>query len=124
MSYLRCSKRSWAWLAIIALVAHALVSAAPTGVSRADNILGPLVICTADGAKVTQGDGAPNRVPAAAHCLACMPPVQLMLATDLVALPVAFPPIRATPFEATRTIAVAVHLITGGIHSRGPPHAA
>ena len=124
MNYLRAAKRSWAWLAIAALLAHVLASAIPTDVPRADSVLGPLVICTADGAKVTQGDGTPDRVPTAGHCLACMPPVQLALVPDFTALPVAFPPVRAPRFEAAGTSPIAVHLIAGGIHSRGPPHAA
>jgi hypothetical protein len=127
MKYLRCHKRSWAWLAIVALLSHALALGAPTAGPSVDSVLGPLVICTANGAKAAQGDGTPGGSTSAEHCPACMPPVQLALAAGLTAaLFIAFPTptMRMLRPPTIGASSVAVHLVIGGIHSRGPPHAA
>ena len=124
MTYLRCHKRNWAWLAIVALLGHALALGVPAGTLSADSVLGPLVICTADGAKPPPGDGTPDGLPPAGHCLACLLSVQPTLAAAFAALPIAFPTMHTPRPQATGTSAVAVHLVIGGIHSRGPPHAA
>jgi hypothetical protein len=96
----------------------------PAGAPGADSALGPLVICTADGAKAPPGDGTPDGLPAAGHCLACLLSVQPALAAALTAFAIAFPTTHTPRPQATGTSAVAIHLVAGGIHSTGPPHAA
>jgi hypothetical protein len=124
MTYLRRHKRGWAWLAIVALVGHAVALAATTPVPRGDDVLGPLVICTADGAKTAQGDGSPDGLPPPDHCPACMPSAQFALAAAINPGALAFPTPPAPRPVPTGADPLAVHLVLGGIHSRGPPHAA
>lgn len=124
MTYLRRHKRGWTWLAIVVLLGHAVALAAATPGPRGDDVLGPLVICTADGAKVAQGDGSPGEPSPPGHCPACMPSAQFALAVAIDPGALAFPTPPAPRPIPTGANTRAVHLVLGGIHSRGPPHAA
>jgi len=125
MKRLRRLRFGLAWLAVVALLSHAVVLAASESAARADGVLGPLVICTADGAKVVPGDDRPDEPGPCTHCPACVPLAHFPLAIvggDPVAI--AFPtPAASRPFQSGAN-PLAVHLIHGAIHSRGPPHRA
>jgi hypothetical protein len=125
MLYLRQHKRGWAWLAIVALLIHAVALSAAARVPRAgDGLGGALVICTANGAKVAQGDGPSDGSPASGHCPACVPTAQVALAAGGTLEPIAFPALAAPRPVAAGAPTLALHLVLGGIHSRAPPHAA
>jgi hypothetical protein len=125
MLYLRRHRRGWVWLAILAVLSHAVALSAATPVQRADDAPGgPLVICTANGAKVAPGDGPSDGSPASGHCPACVPPAQFALASARAPEPIAFPMLSAHRPVTADTATLALHLVLGGIHSRAPPHAA
>lgn len=87
----------------------------------ADDVLGPFVICTADGAKVAPGDGGPDKHAPANHCPACTLHAQLALAVAIVVVAIAFPVrtgVRPPPME---TGPLAVQFSLGGVRSRAPP---
>jgi hypothetical protein len=126
MLYLRRHKRGWAWLAVLALLVHAVALSAAAPVQRADTGLGgSLVICTANGAEVAPGDGPSDGPPASGHCPACVPPAHFALAAGRTPEPIAFPVLSAPRPVAAGTVTLALHLVLGGVHSRAPPaHAA
>jgi peptidoglycan/LPS O-acetylase OafA/YrhL len=115
------------WLSALALVCNALVAsfghtqAAPaTGV---DELLGPLVICTAHGAQTEQrsgGDGSPRQLPPS-HCPACLLHAKIVLAVAAATLGIDFsaPP---EPGPPPHPDALVIHLDLGGIGSRAPPY--
>jgi Protein of unknown function (DUF2946) len=122
MKQVRRRKVPLAWIAIVALLGHAVLSVASKPLARADGILGPLVICTADGAKVVPGDGNPDAPGPCNHCPACVPLAHFALAViggDPVAI--VFPAPAALRPPQSRANPLAVHLIHGAIYSRGPP---
>jgi DUF2946 family protein len=125
MSGLRRHKRVVGWLAAIALLGNVLAIAPfirPSTVTVLDDILGPIVICTADGAKALsdQGSGSGDHQPCS-HCPACVMLAQFALAVAVVLAAIAFPlpptstrvPLRARP--------LAFHLCRGAMRSRAPP---
>src|SRR5712671_5814568 len=104
MGRIRHHKRILGWLSALALMSNLLAGAfyyAPAKMAQlADELLGPLVICTSHGAMtVPQGDGAPDRGGHADHCPACIPLAKVALAVALMFLAViAFPlPAAARP---------------------------
>jgi hypothetical protein len=120
-------KRCLAWLGIMALLGNVMAGAfgyAPARkmVPLVDEVLGVLIICTADGAKDgSHGGGSPIHNPAD-HCPACVTVAKVALAVALVLLAViAFPlPVAARPVPI-RSRPLAPHLSLGGIGSRAPP---
>lgn len=122
MRGVRRHKRAWAWLAIIALLSNMLVALAPSkAASLVDEILGPLVICTADGAKTAQGDGGSGRHAPPDHCPTCTLLAQFVLAVAVILTAVAFPVLAAAIPTPTGSGPLALHLSLGGIRSRAPP---
>jgi hypothetical protein len=125
MRQLRHHKRGWAWLAIAVLLSHAVALGGPKASARIDSVLGPLVICTADGAKVAPAGGNPDGPALCSHCPACVLSGHAAIAlagSDTVAI--VFPAPSAQRLSRADANPPAVHLVRGGTHSRGPPHAA
>jgi hypothetical protein len=126
MKQLRRLGRALAWLAILALLGHEALLAAPRPAARADGVLGPLVICTTDGAKAVPADDGTGGAAPCDHCPACVPLAPIALAAiggDPVAISFPLPVVQRPPRNGASPLAV--HLIHGAIHSRGPPrHAA
>jgi hypothetical protein len=111
------------WLAAIALLGNALAMAflvPVTAVALVDDILGPIVLCTADGAKTVPGHGSGGNAPSN-HCPACVTTAQFVLAVVLVVSPVAFPALSAQGPLPRQPRALALHLGRGGIRPRAPP---
>jgi hypothetical protein len=123
MKQLRRRRFVWAWIAIVALLGHAVLSFAPKPTARVDSVLGPLVICTADGAKVVPGGGGPDAPGPCNHCPACVPLAHFALAViDSDPVAITFPMPAAPRPRQSGANPLAVHLIHGAIYSRGPPH--
>ena len=126
MGRLRRHKHGLGWLAIVALVGNVLAGAfchtPAKALALADELLGPLVICTSEGAKtVPHGGDAPKPHPQSNHCAVCTVLAGLATAIALAFATVAFE-LRtlSRPAQAgLRTLAD--HLSLGGIRSRAPP---
>jgi hypothetical protein len=120
---LRRLKFALAWLAIAALLSHAALLAAPKPAARADGVLGPLVICTADGAKVVPDHGGPDGPAPCNHCPACLIATQYALAAvGGEPVSITFPTPSAPRLILAAVDPLPVHLVRGGTYSRGPPH--
>jgi hypothetical protein len=126
MGCLRRQKRLLGWLAAIALLGNVLATALLARTTAAltilDDILGPIALCTADGAKTAPAGGpAPAEKAPADHCLACVTVAQLALAIAIIAAVFAFPFLRtggpAPPWQSP----LALRLRLGGISPRAPP---
>ena len=126
MQNFRRRKRIPAWLAIIALFGNALVAAlavAPASAAPlADDVLGPLVICTSHGADAAPQDGGSSPQSPREHCPACtllakvaLVPAPLLLAASVL------PDLPAVTPMPIRLRGPAEHLGPGGIRSRAPP---
>ena len=122
MGGVRRHKRTWAWLAIIALLSNVLMALAPSkAASLVDDIFGPLVICTANGAKIPQGDGGSGGRTPSDHCPTCTLLAQFVLAVTVIVTAITFPVLAAaipTPMDLGL---FALRLSLGGIRSRAPP---
>jgi len=117
-------KRAWAWLAIIALLSNALAtfSLAPLpGAALVDDVLGPLVICTADGAKENPGHGGSGRHGPSDHCPACVTVKPFVLVVAVIPTSVDFPLSPASRPSRLQSRSPAIHVSLGGIRSRAPP---
>lgn len=122
MRGVRRHQRAWAWLATIALLSNVLVALAPSkAASLVDDILGPLVICTADGAKTAQNRGGTDRHTPSEHCPACTLLAQFVLAVTIILTAIAFPALADAIPTPTGSGLLALHLSLGGIRSRAPP---
>jgi hypothetical protein len=122
MGRLRRQKRVVSWLATIALLSNMLAMAflAPsTTVAFVDDALGPMIICTADGAKTAPGEGGGH--PHSQHCPACTLLAPFALAVAFAAAPAIFPPPPSSRLAILQSSARAVHLSLGGNRSRAPP---
>jgi Protein of unknown function (DUF2946) len=127
VNLVRIYKRGLAWLGIMALLGNVMAGAfgyvpAKKMVPVVDEILGALIICTADGATDgSHGGGSPIHNPAD-HCPACMTLAKVALAAAIILLGViAFPlPVAARPVPI-RSRPLVPHLSLGGIGSRAPP---
>jgi hypothetical protein len=110
------------WLAAVALLSNMLAMAflAPsTAVALVDDALGPVIICTADGAKTAPGEGGGHS--SSQHCPACTLLAPFAHAVAIAVTAANFPP----PLSARPALQLppspAVHLSLGGIRSRAPP---
>jgi Protein of unknown function (DUF2946) len=124
MAGARRHKRILGWLAIIALLSNVLASSSlvpSMAASLVDDVLGQLVICTADGAKTTPGHGGSGQHAPADHCPACVAVKQFVLAVALVLTAVAFSLSPAARPTRLLRHSPAVHLSLGGVGSRAPP---
>ena len=120
----RRHKRAWAWLAIIALLSNALATLSPAplpGASLVDDVLGPLVICTADGAKENPDHGGSGRHAPSDHCPACVPVKPLVLAVAVILTGFDFPPSPPSRPARLQSRSPAIHVSLGGVRSRAPP---
>lgn len=128
MGILRRHRRVPGWLAVLALLSNLLTMAllAPAAAAGArahvDEILGPLVLCTADGAKtaVPDGGGSGGRTPSD-HCRACLTVAPYALAVAIVLTAIDFPKPPAARPAVLQSRSPAAHLARGGIRSRAPP---
>jgi hypothetical protein len=130
MSGPRTSARVKGWLGIVAVLSNLLASvlcmAQANAVAAADDVPGPVVLCTEHGLQVLPGSdpaggsGQDQRDGKTSHCTACTLLAALALAVALVFAAIAFPArvVRAIQ-SAARTLAD--HLSLGGIRSRAPP---
>jgi amino acid transporter len=124
MAGARRHKRILGWLAIIALLSNVLASPSlvpSMAASFVDDVLGQLVICTADGAKTTPGHGGSGGHAPANHCPACVTVAQFVLAVAIILTAIAFalsPAARPTRLQLPSP---AVHVSLGGVRSRAPP---
>ena len=113
------------WLAAIALLGNVLAMAflvSATAAALVDDVLGPVVLCTADGAKTVPGGGSGSGGHAPSnHCPACVTTAQFVLAVVLVLSPIAFPAQSTQGPGPRHSRALAVHLGRGGIRPRAPP---
>jgi hypothetical protein len=125
MGRLRRHKPVLSWFAAIALLGNALAMAFLVPVTAAalvDDILGPVVLCTADGAKTVPGGGSGSGGHAPSnHCPACVTTAQFVLAVILVLSAVAFPLLSTQGPLLRQARALALHLGRGGIRPRAPP---
>jgi len=120
----RRHKRVLGWIAIVALVSNVLAAGlfAPSiAASSVDDLLGPLVICTADGAKVAPGNGGSGRHAPSDHCPDCVTVKPFAFAVALAETAIAFPPQPAARLARLPSRSPAVHVSLGGIRSRAPP---
>jgi len=124
MLAVRRHKRIPGWIAILALLSNVL--AAPSLVpsmaaSLVDDVLGPLVICTADGAQATPGHGGSGGHTPANHCPACVTVAQFVLAVTIILTAIAFSLLPAARPTRLQLRSPAVHVSLGGVRSRAPP---
>jgi len=120
----RRHKRVLSWIAIIALLSNVLAAASlvpSMAASPVDDVLGPLVICTADGAKTAPGNGGSGKHTASDHCPDCVTVKPFVLAIALVLTPVVFPLSPAARPARLQSRSPAVHVSLGGVQSRAPP---
>ena len=89
--------------------------------SPVDDVLGSLVICTADGAKVVPGSGGSGRHVPSDHCPDCVTVKQFAFAIAVVVTAIAFPPQPAATPPRLPSRSPAVHVSLGGVRSRAPP---
>jgi amino acid transporter len=124
MGGVRRHKRVLGWIAIIALLSNVLAagSLVPSmAASLVDDVLGPFVICTADGAKAAPGNGGSGRHAPSDHCPACVTVKQSVLAVAFVFTAIAFSLAPASRPARLQSRSPAVHVSLGGIRSRAPP---
>jgi DUF2946 family protein len=120
----RRHKRVLRWLAIVALLSNVLTAGllAPSmAASPVNDLLGPLVICTADGAKTVPGNGGSGRHAPSDHCPDCVTVKPFAFAVAVVVTAIAFPPQPAAKPARVQSRSPAVHVSLGGIRSRAPP---
>lgn len=113
-------------LGIIAILSNVLAGALCHMPSKAaglvDDILGPLVICTSDGAStVPHGGSGPEPDKKSDHCATCTLLGGFALAVALVFAAIAFPPWSVAYRIRIGVRTLADHLSLGGIRSRAPP---
>jgi len=126
MGCLRRQKRLLGWLAAVALLGNVLATVLLARTAAAltifDDILGPITLCTADGAKTAPAGGpAPAEKAPADHCLACVTVAQLALAVAIIAAAFAFPLLRAGGPAPPWQRPLSLRLRLGGISPRAPP---
>ena len=122
MAGLRRHRRVTGWFAALALLGNMLAMAfvgPSAAVTRVDDLLGTVVICTADGAKVLPGEGPDHS--RAQHCPACTLLAPVALAVAIAFITIDFPPALSTRPTILQPRAPAVHVSLGGIRSRAPP---
>jgi hypothetical protein len=112
-------------LGVIAILSNVLAGALchmPKAAGLVDDILGPLVICTADGASaVPHGGSGPEPDKRADQCATCTLLAGFALLVTLVFAAVAFPAWSVAYRLRTGVRTLADHLSLGGIRSRAPP---
>jgi hypothetical protein len=118
MAMSRSCRRRIAWLAIVALLFNALAVLAPTKALQAvDDILGPLVICTQDGAQGLADDGGSPQHPNSTHCPSCTLAKHVILLIAMPAAEFAVPSRSEQELNPTPAARVAGHLRPGCIRS-------
>ena len=119
-------RRTWAWLAIVALFGNVFASAfccAPSFAKKAelvDAVLGTLTLCSSSG---TNSDDGTNQQPGskAPHCPVCLGLTHTALLTTPYVLALAIPvPAVARTADIDRD-ASSEPLKLGGLGSRAPP---
>lgn len=126
MGRLRRQKRLLGWLAAVALLGNVLAAAlivrTAAALTSLEDILGPITLCTADGARTAPaGIPGPAEKAPADHCLACVTVAQLALALAAIAVAFAFPLLRAGGPAPPWQRPPSLRLRLGGISPRAPP---
>jgi hypothetical protein len=120
---MRCVRRHGrvvAWLAIIALLSNAAAFAIfSTRTAAVDHGLGPLVICTADGAMTVPDDGPQNRQ--ADHCPACRLVTPFILAMPAMEFAIAVSGLAGARPELTPAGQPVPRFRPSANRSRAPP---
>jgi hypothetical protein len=114
-----------AWLAVVALLGNVLGAFAPAKAAQVvDDILGPMIICTADGAQPLHHDGPPaGHDQSGFHCSSCVLIKSPALAAEIAIQTFPRPP-RSTCVSSDAPNAGAFRLSLGGIGCRAPPFVA
>lgn len=126
MGGLRRNKRVLGWLAAIALVSNvlamALLARSTAAFTILDDILGPITLCTADGANTLPGGGSgPAEHSPSEHCPACVTVAQFALAVAIILAVIAFPPLPAVRLVPVWAGPPVLRLRLGGASPRAPP---
>jgi hypothetical protein len=117
-------RRRIAWVAIVALLCNALAVFAPTKAGQVvDDILGPLIICTQDGAQGLADDGGSPQHPNSTHCPSCTLVKHVTLLIAMPAAEFAVSSRSGRELNPDPTAPIAGHLRPGCIRSRAPPSA-
>jgi hypothetical protein len=120
----RRHKRAIGWLGLVAMLCNVLLAIAPEKAAPlADDILGPLIICTSHGAQViaNQGDIPQSGDPSGSHCPACTIVKSYVLALVPPLLEFAWPAESVLHIAWSPTRGAVSQLKLGGIGSRAPP---
>jgi hypothetical protein len=125
MRRLRRQKRLLGWLAAMALMSNVLAIASivrPTAaVTVLDDILGPVALCTPDGARSLPGGPQPHEHAPADHCPACATLAKFALAAAVILAAFILPaPAGGGPapsWQCPRPFRLGL----GGISPRAPP---
>jgi len=114
-----------AWIAAVALLGNVLGVFAPAEATQAaDEILGPMVICTAAGAAAAERDGSPlpaRRKHGGAHCPSCLLLGSGAPAAEAGACAFPAPSRCARPSREPSSRTGEARLSLGGIGCRAPP---
>jgi hypothetical protein len=121
MSSVRRKRQAIAWLLVVAFLSNALAFAAHwSAVAVVDHGLGPMVICTADGAKTIPGD-KPSGSHANDHCPACRLVAPFMPAVPLTESAIDFLDRSAEQPRPISVSQVASRFRPSDHRSRAPP---
>jgi hypothetical protein len=125
MGRLRQHKRQLSWLAAVAVVgnvlAMALVIRPAAAFTVLDDILGPIALCTADGAKTMPGGSGPLDHAPGDHCPVCATLAQLALAVSIAVAAFLFPMPAAGGAALLPRRPLPLRVRRGGIAPRAPP---
>lgn len=125
MGNLRGHRRGLGWVGIIAILSNVLAGALCHAPAKAtgliDDILGPLAICTSEGANIVPHGGSPDPGRKLDHCTACTLLAGFALIVALVFAAIAFPLFTIPDRTRVGLRRLADHLSLGGIRSRAPP---
>jgi hypothetical protein len=116
-----------AWLAVVALLGNTLAAFAPAKAAEVvDDILGPLIVCTSQGAQPLSHDGTSPSPgdQSAAHCPSCTLVKNVSLAAEFCVQKFPSPPQAARIQTSSDLRGVAFRLSLGRIGCRAPPFVA
>jgi hypothetical protein len=128
VSKLRRHMRPLSWLSAAALLWSLLAGAFAPGQAKTamivDDVLGPMILCTADAhGPGLDGSGAPGNRPSG-HCQACLTLAQVPLAIAVVLVAIEFSAPSGSAPKPISGLPRVPRLETGGIGSRAPPPSA
>jgi hypothetical protein len=121
----RKHRRAITWVALVAIMGNVLFAFAPAKAAQnSDAVLGPLLMCTADGLHRPVDDGQtpePGR-PNGPHCPNCTLVKSFVFVLGVLAEEFPLPPQGALHLKCYGAQSAAAHpLSLGGVGSRAPP---